>query len=140
MPTHSKTNGFTLVEVMIVIAIIAIIFSVALPRYTAYTLRVNRTDAFEALNEIRQAQERFAAQNGRFTTDLRELGYNAITQLSEQGLYDISAQACGADPIALCVQLVATAQGSQVNDLNGGAVNVPITLDTRGNRGGWEEP
>jgi type IV pilus assembly protein PilE len=56
-------RGFTLIEVMIVVAIIAIIAAVALPSYFDSVRKARRADAYSALTKAQQAQERFRANN-----------------------------------------------------------------------------
>jgi type IV pilus assembly protein PilE len=57
----SRTGGFTLIEVMIVVAIIAVIAGVALPSYFSSVRKSRRADAVAAMSQIQQAQERFRA-------------------------------------------------------------------------------
>lgn len=62
--------GFTLIEVMIVVAIIGILSAIALPSYRLYVERGDRASARAALLEAQQFMERFYATNNRFTTDV----------------------------------------------------------------------
>lgn len=138
MSTRTRVSGFTIIEMLVVLAIVGILMILVIPSYTQYTLKSNRSDAFAALNEIMQAQERYAADNGTYTVDLTQLGYLAI-QPSERGLYNVSAATCGGIPITQCVLLSAAAQDRQINDKNSddGTLNIPITLNSRGARTGW---
>jgi type IV pilus assembly protein PilE len=61
-------SGFTLIEVMIVVAIVAILASIALPAYTAYLLRGKLTEAFNALSENRIKMEQSFQDNRRYAT------------------------------------------------------------------------
>ena len=64
--THGKHNrGFTLVELMVTVALVAIIASIALPGYTNFTRRANRTDATRTMQLASQALERCYSR--RFT-------------------------------------------------------------------------
>ena len=64
----ANTVGFTLLELVAVIAILAILLSLALPSYRAYLLRVHRTEAVRALLEFAGCQERVFATRGRYDT------------------------------------------------------------------------
>lgn len=61
-------RGFTLIEAMITVAIVAILTAIALPSYQAYTTRAHRGDARAALVQAAQFVERFRAENrGAYT-------------------------------------------------------------------------
>jgi type IV pilus assembly protein PilE len=57
-----KKNGFTLVELMITVAVVAILAMIAIPSYTQYVRRGNRTDATKTLTLDAQALERCYSQ------------------------------------------------------------------------------
>ena len=56
---ESRTGGFTLLELMIVVGIVAIIAAVAVPSYREYVLRSHRSEAIIALTELANLQEKF---------------------------------------------------------------------------------
>jgi len=126
-----KSNGFTLIEVMIVVVIIGIIASVAIPSYLNNVQTTKRTDGRVALMNIMQAQERYFAENMTYSVNLIDLGYGSASSVaSGDGYYKITATAgCVADGNALaitnCVLLTATGDTSTDGD---------ITLDSLGNK------
>lgn len=61
-----QMSGFTLIEVMIVIAIIGILSAIALPSYRDYVLRGDRASARAALLEAQQFMERYYATNNTY--------------------------------------------------------------------------
>ncbi len=61
-----KSNGFTLIEIMIVVAIVAILFVVAIPSYNDSVATGRRTDAQSALMGLSQAMERHFTQNNSY--------------------------------------------------------------------------
>lgn len=61
-----RNNGFTLIELMIVVAIIGIIAAIAYPNYTQYVERARRSDAQGALMGLAAAMERHRTTNGSY--------------------------------------------------------------------------
>lgn len=87
--TSSKMDscGFTLIELMIVLAILAILTVIALPTYHRYAIRVHRTDGQGLLLRIANAQEHFYATHNHYGA-LTELGY-ADPAMSEKSYYRV---------------------------------------------------
>lgn len=90
--------GFTLIELMVVVAIGAILMAIALPSYTEYVQRGNRAAARAALLESQQFMERYYSANSRYTTDAAgTLSPTLPTRLSavpsESPKYDLSLSA-----------------------------------------------
>jgi type IV pilus assembly protein PilE len=110
-------TGVTLIELMIVIVIVAVLASIAVPSYRSYVLRSHRVDAKTALLNLAAAQEKFYVQNNTYATNSQlttappsGLGLSATT---ERGWYTI-AIANGAN--AAGFSATATATGSQTAD------------------------
>ena len=61
-----QQRGFTIIELMIAVAIIAILAAVALPAYNDYTQRAKITEAFTALSDFRVRMEQFYQDNRRY--------------------------------------------------------------------------
>lgn len=60
-------HGFTLIELMIAVAIIAILSAIAVPQYSEYVMRSRITEATMALSDQRLKMERFFQDNRSFT-------------------------------------------------------------------------
>lgn len=68
-------RGFTLIEILMVIAIIGILAAIALPGYEQYVTRSKRGLAKSAIVQVMDRQAQFFVDNKRFATDLTDLGY-----------------------------------------------------------------
>jgi type IV pilus assembly protein PilE len=69
--------GFTLIELMIVIAIATVLITIAVPAYLAQIRESHRTSARTALLDLAQREERFMSTNNSYTNDPTVLGYGA---------------------------------------------------------------
>ena len=84
----NKANaGFTLIELMITVAILGIIASIALPSYFQHVKRTARTEAITALLDAANKQEQFFVDNREYTTVLADLG---VASKTENNFYTIS--------------------------------------------------
>jgi len=61
-----KEQGFTLIEMMIVVAIVGILAAISVPSYQAYMQRSRTSEAVTFLSEIRQRQEAYRAEFGQY--------------------------------------------------------------------------
>lgn len=118
---QSKEYGFTLIEVMIVVVIVGIITSVALPSYTQHVRSTRRTDAHTALLRIQQAQENWRVSNIAYTTDMTATGLNQRTT-SENNYYALAVSGVSATGYTL----TATAQGAQASDTTCAAITLVV--------------
>ena len=129
---NKKQWGMTLIELMIVIAIIAIIGMVAFPSYLDRIRETRKTDGVAMINKVMQAQERFFVNNLTYTIKLKDLGFANDSGLpSEEGFYLISAASCGTG-LTDCVNITAVAQGSQDTDASDTVDN--LTLNSQGTK------
>ena len=74
-------------ELMIVVAIVGILASVAFPAYKAYVDRAKRTEGKAFLMEVAARQERYYFDNNAYATDPKALGYKTSTPNSDQSHY-----------------------------------------------------
>ena len=117
-----KARGFTLIELMIVIAILGILTAIAYPNYTAYLIKGNRSAAKQFMLTIANKEEQYLLDNRSYTNNVAALA----TEPSEtSGKYAFSIEK---DPVALPAPsyiITATAVESQASDGN-------LTLDSTG--------
>jgi len=100
-------NGFTLVELLIVIAIVGIVASIGYPSYLDYIKKTRRADAHLALMNASQSLERCKATNFSFAN----CTLPAHLTVSDQGDYAISLETTSTTYV-----ITATAQNKQASD------------------------
>lgn len=108
-----KQQGVTLVELMIVVAIIAVIATVGYPMYTEQMQKSRRSDARAALSTIVMAQERYFTVNNRYTANLGSLSIDSTLQggSSSEAFYSLAVTAA-----TTSFSVTATGRGKQLDD------------------------
>jgi len=128
--SSAPAMGFTLIELMVVVAIATILFSIAIPSYMTYIRQSRRTEAKTAVLDLAGREERFLSTNPTaYTNDPVNLGYPAVPGFPAtvgSGYYSLNV--CVVPPAASCPpSAIATAPSytvtatpvpgqSQVND------------------------
>lgn len=112
----NNQSGFTLIELMIVVAIIGILTTIAYPSYTQYVISANRASAQAEMMDIANRQQQFLLTNRSYADQatLTASGYALPADIATKYNYAIAVGA-GAVP---SYTLTFTAIGAQVNDGN----------------------
>lgn len=141
-----RAHGFTLMELMIAVAIVGILAAIALPSYRMYFERANRTAAKAAASDVMSRQESHYVDRKRYATTLAKLGWSTNTlflnregELSgtstENSIYQFtlggnpSSTSCppGGSPAATGFTLVMTPIRSQLSDTRCAALCISST-------------
>lgn len=79
-PSIKDSSGFTLVELMVVVAIIGILAAIAIPNYNKFQAKSRQTEAKVALGGIYSIENSFFVEQGTYTTCLGGIGYTPSDQ------------------------------------------------------------
>ena len=120
-PKSFLSDGMTLIELVIVMAVIGILTTMAMPSYRGYMLRVHRTEAIRMLLQSSMCQQRVYASKGNYDT-------GQCHQNSEQKRYQVTYEP--PNTLGQTYVAVATPSGAQLSDRCGS-----LTLDQNGTRG-----
>ena len=120
-----RNKGFTLIELMIVVTIVAILAAIAFPAYGRYVEQARRADAKSALLDAAQRLERCHTQQNTY------LGCPSVAGDSPDGFYVIAPGTGADETTANFYRLTATRQGAQSSDTRCGN----FWVNSRGDRG-----
>jgi type IV pilus assembly protein PilE len=111
-----RLRGFTLIEILVTVAILAIVASLAYPSFIGAIRKSRRSEAIEFITRIQQAQERWRANNSSYTTNLGTTGLNVPTT-TPNGYYTLSVTLpASAASAASEYTITANAAGPQTAD------------------------
>ncbi|GMR17421.1 MAG: hypothetical protein BMS9Abin32_520 [Gammaproteobacteria bacterium] len=129
----SRGAGFSLIEILVAMAIVAILAAFAYPSFVQSIRKSKRTDAHTALTKVASNLERFFGANGTYTTDTSQLGLliDAGTAYSDASHYVITV-AAGASGIGSSYIVSASAASGSIQAGDTGCTN--LSLDSLGRR------
>lgn len=111
-------QGITLIELVVAIAIVGILATIAFPSYQQYRFRVNRSIGKQCLLDVQRRQEGYYVRNNTYTSSLAALGFATAgggfaCQADSATLYTVTI-AAGAD--TCCYSLSAAPVAGQAAD------------------------
>lgn len=123
MPCPPRNHGFTLIELMIVVAVVAVLAAIALPAYTDAVRKSRRADAQSVLSEMAIRQEKWRANNATYSSDPAQVGgppagakilnYYSFTTTGAASTYSVTA----------------TPTGGQASDTQNGVSCSPLAIN-----------
>ena len=123
--TMKKSAGFSLIELMITVVIIAIVTSIALPSYREHVKRTMRTDATSTLLRLAAEQEKFYISNNTYTDDIADLDITG----TDEGLYTLAISSTD-----LIVTFIGTATAKTGESQAGDSACKSFSIDANGSR------
>jgi type IV pilus assembly protein PilE len=120
----TSQRGLTLIELVIALAVMALLAALALPAWQNQATQGRRADATGALQRLQMAQERHRAAHGLYAGELQALGA-AGAATSAAGLYRIELQPAGAD----AYMAVARARGDGPQALDNLCAEITLKVD-----------
>jgi type IV pilus assembly protein PilE len=137
-----KRHGFTLVELLVVVAIVGILSAMAYPNYARYVAKTRRVEAQLALVDAMQKQEQYRALHHTYVafsaasvdTDSREFHWWLGSQ-PETSAYELDGRACEGQEISQCIALRAQPGTEKVDSRFSDPDCGVLSLDSTGAQG-----
>jgi type IV pilus assembly protein PilE len=137
-----RGRGFSLIEVMIVLAIVSVLAVIAYPAYAGYITKSRRIEGQIALIEALQQQERFYTAHRTYTafssdsTDAEEKRFKWWSGAAAvRSAYELRAYACPGRELNECVEVKASPGTSNVDPRFRDGECETLTLNSAGERG-----
>lgn len=115
---HSQTcrrqHGFTLLELLVTVVIVGIVAAVALPAYSQYVVRSNRTAAQAYLMELSQAQAQYMADSRSYADSIDDLQLPVPEHVDAR--YEIDIEVDAGPPQGFTITATPRAGSSQADD------------------------
>ena len=141
----NKKQGFTLIELVIAIAIVGLLAAVALPAYNSSIMKGRRVDAKNAVLDLAAREEKFFATNNTYVATMAQLGLNAAAGATTVAImsgntsyytlsvpaqtatsYTINAAPTGTQTADACGTYVVDSLGSQTNFNGAGMIAASV--------------
>jgi len=129
-----RSDGFTLIELMITIVVASILLAIAVPSYQTQIRKSRRTEARTAVLDLATRQERYFSTANSYTATAANLGYPGwgVANPIGSGYYYLNVNVTAADPtqtppVPAGYSITATAMGTQVNDTSCASFTVDQT-------------
>lgn len=138
----SRSRGFTLIELMVVTAVILILAALAYPSFASHMVKARRLEGQMALLEIMQKQERHYSRHYAYlpfsadSTDPEAQRFKWFSGASANAsAYELSAHACSGLPLNACIELRATPGTQRVDQSFRDPGCGTLTLKSTGEQG-----
>ena len=128
---NKYSRGFTLIELMVTVAIVGILAAIAYPSYTQYVIRANRSAAQAQMLDIANRQQQFLLANRAYATtaNLIDSGFALPAELAAK--YNFAATVGAGTVPSYLITFTPVVGGSQATDgaltLNNDGVKAPMS-------------
>ena len=144
LQASGRMAGFTLIEIMISVAIVAIITAIALPSYRSNVARSKRSEAISIIQEAAQYMQRYYSANDSYTNTLPTVLQNVPRSATSGQTYTLSVvtntnsttytitaaiSSTGSQAGDSCGNYVLNAQGQKFSLVNGASASTAVTTD-----------
>lgn len=111
-----RRTGFTAIELLVVVALVALVATLIVPSFASTMRKSRRAEAIGALAELQHAQERWRANNPGYTRDLRLASGLGLSRTTSSGYYGLDVVSVDTDGDGYEARASALPDGAQAAD------------------------
>lgn len=120
---HKRVSGFTITEILIVLAIIGFLVAIAMPKQTSVVAKAKATEAKLQLKQVHSLQKTYFFEHSKYASSLSDIGFEQVQLSTEGGSANYRIEITSASANSFTARAIAVVDFDQDGQMNVWEVN-----------------